>query len=178
MLSERNVEHGKDVFVSFVDFEKAFDRVNWVKMMKALESLKVDWRDRRMIMELYMQQVAVVRTTCGEADSGIIGRGVRQGCPLSPLLFSVYVEVMMVEAMDGVEEGVRIAGQWLRDVRFADDQSMMSGTEKGLQEIMNKVNDTAKSYDMRINVKKTKTMIISRDMIEIEEQEENLGLSK
>ena len=73
---------------------------------------------------------------------------------------------------------MRIAGQWLRDVRFADDQSMMSGTEKGLQEKMNKVNDTAKSYDMRINVKKTKTMIISRDMIEIEEQEENLGLSK
>jgi hypothetical protein len=171
MLCERSMEFGKDVYVCFVDFEKAFDRVNWTKMMKILEDLRIDWRDRRMIMELYMRQEAVVRTGDGEAKPGTIGRGVRQGCPLSPLLFTIYVETMMVEAMEDVEEGVKIGGQWVRDVRFADDQAMVASTEEGLQTIMNKLNETAKTYDMKINVKKTKTMIITKNREKREDQE-------
>ena len=163
MLTERCLEHGQEIYICFVDFEKAFDRVNWVKMMKILKSLNIDWRDRRLIMELYMGQEAQIRVAGGESESGIIGRGVRQGCPLSPLLFSIYVEMMMIEAMEGVEEGVRIAGQLLQDVRFADDQSMVANTEKGLETIMHRLSDTAKTYDMKINVKKTKTMVISRE---------------
>jgi hypothetical protein len=176
MLCERNIEYGKDVYVCFVDFEKAFDRVNWIKMMGILESLGIDWRDRKMIKELYMRQEAVVRIGDGESEPGTIGRGVRQGCPLSPLLFSIYIETMMVEAMEDVEEGVKIGGQWLKDVRFADDQAMVSNTEKGLQSIMNKLNDTAKTYDMKINVKKTKTMIITKNR-EVGEDQETEGSS-
>ena len=51
--------------------------MNWEKMMKVLQSLGVDWRDRRMISVLYMNQEAVVRIAGGESDSGSIGRGVR-----------------------------------------------------------------------------------------------------
>ena len=58
--------------------------------MKVMQSIGVDWRDRRMISELYMNQETVVRIAGGESDAGIIGRGVRQGCPISPLLFSIY----------------------------------------------------------------------------------------
>ena len=82
----------KIAYTFAINFEKAFDRVNWKKMMKVLQSIGVDWMDRRMISELYMNQEAVVRIAGGESDSGIIGRGVRQGCPLSPLLFSIYAE--------------------------------------------------------------------------------------
>src|ERR1043165_3056160 len=88
MLSERSIEHDNDVYVCFVDFEKAFDRVDWLKMMETLASIQVDWRDRRLIRELYMCQEAAVRVAEGESQPGIIGRGVEQGCPLSPLLFS------------------------------------------------------------------------------------------
>ena len=56
-----------------MDFEKAFDRVDWIKMMEVLKTLGVDWSDRRLIYELHMRQEAVAG---GESEPGIIGRGV------------------------------------------------------------------------------------------------------
>ena len=109
--------------------------MNWEKMMKILQSIGVDWRDRRMISELYMNQEVVVRIAGGESDSGIIGRGVRQECPLSPLLFSTYAE-MMKEALENVEEGIRVGGELIKDVKYADDQGMVPNTEAGLQSLM------------------------------------------
>src|SRR5215831_5398615 len=80
-------------------------------MMQILKELKVDWKDRRMIKDLYMRQVAVVRLESGDTEPGVIGRGVRQGCPLSPLLFSIYAESMMRDAIDNIDEGVlRVKG--------------------------------------------------------------------
>src|SRR6476469_1384882 len=95
MICERSLEIGNNVYIGFVDFEKAFDRVNLKKMMNLLQSIGVDWRDRRMISELYMNQEAVVRIARGESDSDIIGRGVRQGCQLSPLLFPRLVKTLV-----------------------------------------------------------------------------------
>jgi hypothetical protein len=69
---------------------------------------------------------------------------------------------MMAEAMDNIEEGVNVGGEIVRDVRFADDQGMIASTEAGLQKIMDKLNLTAKKYEMKINVAKTKAMVISK----------------
>src|SRR6476661_4753642 len=163
MICKRSLKFGNNVYICFVDFEKAFDRVNWEKMTKVLQSIGVDWRDRKMISELYMNQEAVVRIAGGESDSGIIGRGVRQGCPLSPLLFSIYAEMMMKEALENVEEGIRVGDELIKDVKYADDPGMVANTEAGLQSLMDRVNTTAKHYDMKINIKKTKAMVVSRN---------------
>ena len=87
MLRERSLEYGNDVYICFVDFEKAFDRVNWGKMMEILKRIGVDWRDRRLVINLYMSQEACVRVNGGLSEPGAMGRGVRQGCIMSPLLF-------------------------------------------------------------------------------------------
>ena len=81
---------------------------------------------------------------------------------MSPLLFNIYAEAMMMEAMEGIDEGIKIGGNLLKDVRFADDQGMLSGSEAGLQKIMNGLNTTALKYGMKINIKKTKVMKVSR----------------
>ena len=163
ILCERSLEYGNDVYICFVDFEKAFDRVNWVKMMSVLTRWGVDWKDRRLIQDLYLRQEAVVRIADKDSEAGVIGRGVRQGCPLSPLLFSIYAEMMMKEAMESSEDGVKVGGELIRDVRFADDQGMVDNSEAGLQRTMDRLSKTAKEYDMKVNVKKTKAMVVSKD---------------
>src|SRR5437867_9245321 len=105
-LCERNLECGTEEYVFFVNFEKDFDRENWVKMFEIMKSLHIDWRERRLLQDLYMRQEAVVRIVGGNSDPGVIGRGVRQGCPLSPLLFSINTEVMMIAALEDMEERV------------------------------------------------------------------------
>src|SRR6478609_4458525 len=89
-----------------------------------------------MISELYMNHEAVVRIASGESDSGIIVRGVRQGCPLSPLPFSIYAEMMMKEALENVEEGIRVGGELIKDEKYADDQGTVANTEAGLPSLM------------------------------------------
>ena len=162
MLCERSLEHNQELYICFVDFEKAFDRVNWIKLMEILEKCGLDWRDRRMIRNLYMNQEGVVKVNGDFTEECLIGRGVRQGCCLSPVLFSLYTEMMMLEALENIDEGVKIGGRSLSDIRFADDQAMISGTQKGLQVTMKKLCDVVERYGMKINSKKTKVMKISR----------------
>ena len=162
MLCERSLENDNKVYICFIDFEKAFDRVNWIKMMEILKKLQIGWKDRRLVQELYMHQEVVIRVADGDSEPGSIGRGVRQGCPLSPLLFSIYSQMIMDEAMNDVQEGIKVGGQWIKDVRFADDQGVVAHTELGLQRLVGSINESAKIYGMKINIKKTKTMVVSK----------------
>ena len=103
-----------------------------------------------------MRQEVVIRITNEESDPGTIGRGVRQRCPISPLLFSIYAEVMMIGAMKNCEEGIVLGGQVVGDVRFADDQGMVSSSEDNLQRLMDRLNETDNRFKMKINVQKPK----------------------
>ena len=84
---ERNLEVNKEVYICFVDFEKAFDRVNWVKMMTILKHIGIDIRDRRLIWNLYSKQSAVIKVGDELSDDCQIGRGVRQGCYVDLLVY-------------------------------------------------------------------------------------------
>ncbi len=161
-ICERNLEHNRDVYVCYVDYEKAFDRVNWSKMMDILQDIGVDWRDRRLIKNLYMGQKVKVRTAVGETAACTIGRGNRQGCSLSPLLYTIYDEAIMKEAFQNGVDGVKVGGKLITSIRFADDKAIVGETEQALQRSMDVLNDITEKYGMKINVKKTKTMVVSR----------------
>jgi len=95
--------------ICFTDWQKAFDRVKWTKLMQILKRSSIDWRERRLISKLYMDQMIKVRLDRGETRSVQIGRGVRQGCCLSPSLFNLYSESLTKEALDGLG-GFKIGG--------------------------------------------------------------------
>ena len=83
---------------------------------------------------------------------------------LSPITVLNHAEMMMIEAMEDIEEGVKVGGQLVKDVKFADDKGMVASSERGLQRLIDGLTTTAKKYDMKINVKKTKTMLVWRSV--------------
>ena len=74
----------------------------------------------------------------------------RQGCPLSPILFNIYIEEI-VRALEEVNEGIKVGGRQIKALRFADDQAMLAGGQEGLQKIMDSLNKKSIEYDMKIN---------------------------
>ena len=90
----------------------------------------------------------------------------RQGYSLSLILFNIYTEAMLRDTLSSVNEGIRVGGHLIlfciKTVRFADDQATLAGSFKGLQLMMDKMQNTAGEYGMKINVKKTQVMKISR----------------
>lgn len=94
----------RDVCLCFVDYEKAFDRVQHHKLMKILKTLGIDGKDVRCIENLYWNQTAKIRVGRETTNAVRICRGVRQGCVLSPLLFNLYSEAIFQEALENVEK--------------------------------------------------------------------------
>ena len=122
----------------------------------------MDWRDQGVVSGLCTNRETVARMAGAESDSGIIGRGVEQGCLVSPLLFSIYAEMVIREALESVEEGVGVKGVGvdgvggvpIGDVKYADDQGMVANREAGLQSLMDSLNTTAKHYDIKLILKR------------------------
>ena len=85
----------------FIDYEKAFDKVQHNKLVQMLRRLDIDQKDIRCIENLYWNQLAAVRFDNEVTKAQKILRGVRQGCVLSPLLFNIYSENIFQEALEG-----------------------------------------------------------------------------
>ena len=79
--------------------------------MTILQNIGVDWRDRKLIWNLYNKQVDYVRIKDGLSAACTIGRGVKQGSSLSPLLYLIYDEAMIREATDNMETGILVGGR-------------------------------------------------------------------
>ena len=159
-IIERFLEKQKTLFICFIDYEKAFDRVYHDGIIDCIGKIDMDGKDKRIIKELYWNQAAVVRLDDGVSDSFPIKRGVRQGCVLSPKLFNLYTEFVFREAED--LSGCVIGGININNLRYADDTALMAESEADLQQIVNSVNTNSEAQGLRMNVKKTKTMVISR----------------
>ena len=121
-MSERCLEKGKDVFVCFIDYAKAFDRVNHRKLCEILKATGIDGNDIRMIARLYWRLLAVVRSEGDNLDNINIKRGTRQGCFLSPYLFNLFTELIF-RVLD-LEWRISVSGRRISNLRNADDTAL------------------------------------------------------
>ncbi len=129
--------------------------------MQILKRPGIDWRERILISKLFMDQRVKVRLDRRETRSIKIGRRVRQGCCLSPILFNLYSECLTKEALDGSGD-FNIGGQIIQTVKYTDDLVLMAKEERVLQGMIDKLIEVGKWYGMEIHVEKIKVMRISR----------------
>src|SRR6218665_1363216 len=112
---------------------------------------------------LYDNQQAAVRIDKETTEWFRIGKGVRQGCLMSPLSFNGYSEKVMRESAEALSWiGITISGRIINNLRYADDIVLVATSKETLQQLMDRVNEASGKYGLEINTKKTKVMVVSR----------------
>ena len=110
------------------------------------------------LRNLYAGQEAKVRTGHGTTDGFQIGKGVRQGCILSPCLFNFYAEYIMRNAgLEEAQAGIKITGRNINKLRYADDTTLMAESEE-LKSLLMKVKEESAKVSLKLNIQKTKIM--------------------
>ena len=111
-----------------------------------------------LLRNLYAGQEATVRIGHGTTDWFQTGKGVRQGCILSPCLFSLYADYIMRNArLDEAQAGIKIAERSINNLRYADDTTLMAESEE-LKSLLMKVKEEIEKADLKLNIQKTKVM--------------------
>ena len=111
-----------------------------------------------LLRNLYAGQEATVRTGHGTKDWFQIGKGICQGCILSPCLFNFYAEyIMSTSGLEEAQAGIKIAGRNINDLRYADDTTPMAESEE-LKNLLMKVKEESEKVGLKLNIQKMKIM--------------------
>ena len=122
------------------DYVRAFDCVDHNKLWKILKEMGIPDHLTCLLRNLYTGQEATVRTGHGTTDWFQIGKGVHQGCILSPCLFNLCAEYIMRNAgLKEAQAGIKISGRNINNLRYADDTTLMAESEEELKSLLIKV---------------------------------------
>ena len=136
-IMKKSREFQKNIYFYFIDYAKAFDWVDHNKLWKILQEMGVPEHLTYLLRNLYAGQEATVRTGHGTTDWFQIGKGVWQGCILSPCLFNLYEEYIMRNAgLEETQAGLKIAGRNINNLRYADDTTLMAESEEELKSLL------------------------------------------
>ena len=141
---EKAREFQKNIYFCFIDYAKAFDCVDHNKLWKILQEMGIPDPLTCLLRNLYAGQEATVRTRHVTEEWFQIGKGVCQGCILSPSLFNIYAEYIMRNAGLGIEEaqaGIQIARRNINNLRYADDTTLMAESEEELKSLLMNVKE-------------------------------------
>ena len=163
MLVERCVEVQRDIYLCFIDYSKAFDKVKHEELFNMLAALDTDGKDLRLVRNLYWEQEAAVRIGGEHSQYKPIKRGVRQGCVMSPDLFNFYSENILRNLDNSA--GLRVNGETINNIRYADDTVLIAESETDLQKLLDITVEESDKLGLSLNVKKTECMVVTKKKI-------------
>ena len=132
--------------------------INW----KILKEMGIPDHLTCLLRNLYAGQEATIRTGHGTTDWFQIGKGVCQGCILSPCLFDLYAEyIVRNSGLEEAQAGIKIAGRNINNLRYADDTTLMAESEEELKSLLMKVKEESEKVGLKLNIQKTKIMASS-----------------
>ena len=149
----------KTIYFCFVDYAKAFDCVDHSKLWKIVKEKRITDHPTFLLRNLHAGQEARVRTGHGTTDWFQIGKGVYQGCILSPCLFNFYAEyIMRNTGLDEAQTGIKISTRYINNLRYTDDTTLMAESEEDLKSLLMKVKEESEKVGLKLNIQKTKIM--------------------
>ena len=152
-IIEKAREFQKNIYFCFTDYVKAFDCVDHNKLWKILQGMGIPDHLTCLLRNLYAVQGATVRTGYGTIDQFQIGKGVCQGCILSPCLFNLYAEYFMRNAgLDEAQAVVKIVGRNINNLKYADDTTLMAESEEELKSLLMKVKEESEKLGLKLNI--------------------------
>ena len=139
--SEKVTGFQENIYFSFIDYT-AFDCVDHNKLWKILQEIRIPDHVTCLLRNLYVDQEAAVRIGHGTTDWFQIGKGVHQGCTLSPCFVNLYVEYITRNAgLEEAQAGIKIARRYINTLRYADDTTLMAESEEELKSLLMKVKE-------------------------------------
>ena len=159
VIMEKGREFLKNIYFCFIDYAKAFDCVDHNKLWKTLKDMGIPDHLTWLLRNLYAGQEATVRTGRGTTEWFQIGKGVRQGCILSPCLFNFYAEYIMRNAgLEEAQAAIKIARRHINNLRYADDSTLVAESEEELKSLLMKVKEESEKVGLKLNIQKMKIM--------------------
>ena len=160
--SSKKQESSRKVYFCFLDYAKAFDSVDHSQLWKILHEMGIPDHLTCLLRNLYAGQEAKIRTGHGTTDWFQIGKGVRQGCTLSPCLFNLYAEhIMRNTGLEEAQAEIKIAGRNINNLRYADGTTLMAKSEEEIKSLLMKVKEESEKVGLKLNIQKTKIVATS-----------------
>ena len=156
-LIEKIRDTNEEMYITFIDYSKAFDSVIHQHLFKTMEKLGFPKHTISLISSLYKDQRGTIRWDSQNCQFFNITKGVRQGCILSPHLFSLYTEQIMREA-DIDNMGLKIGGRNISNLRYADDTALVADNNTSMKRILHRVDAAGRTAGLKLNAKKTKVL--------------------
>ena len=160
-IIEKTREFQKNIYFCFIDYAKDLDCVNHNKLWKVLQEMGIPDHLTCLLRNQYAGQEATLRTGHGTIEWFQIGKGVHQGCILSPCLFNLYAEYIMRNAvLEEAQTEVKISGRNINNLRYASDTILMPES-KELKSLLMKVKKESENVGLKLDIQKTKIMASS-----------------
>ena len=159
-IVEKRKEYNLETCLAFIDYEKAYDRVDRKKLWNIMEEYKIPKNLTNSIKALYYKSKISLAQDSTNKMSIEVNRGLRQGCGLSPILFDLYLNKIIQIWRGKGPKGIIIHQRRIDTICFADDQVILAENEEELQRATNNLNQVAKNYNMTISKTKTKSMAL------------------
>ena len=141
-IMEKAREFQKNIYFCFLDYAKAFECVDHNKLWKILKEMGIPDHLTCLLRNLFAGQEATDRTGHGTTDCFHVGKGVHQGCILSPCLFNFYAEYIMRNAgLEEAQAGIKTAGRNINNLRYADDITLVAESGEELKSLLMKVKE-------------------------------------
>ena len=151
-IMEKAREFQKNIYFFFIDYTNTFDYADHSKLWKILQEMGIPDQLTFLLRNLYADQEATVRTGHGTTDCFQIGKGVHQGCILSPCLFNFYAEYIMRNAgLEEAQAGIKIARRNINNLRYADDITFMAESEQELKSFLMKLKEESEKVGLKLN---------------------------